>query len=154
MEMRQKAMGVAAALLAGRMYTCREIYDRLVRRGYDKELAEQVVEEFVRAGFLNDARYAQCYIADAAALGAKGKTRIRQELRQKGVAAKVIDDAMEEAEADFAGALADYVRQRDLCAAVHSRKDFEKLKARLLRRGYSMKEINRCLEEYSFNFDE
>lgn len=154
MDMQRKARNTAAALLAGKMYTCSEIYDRLLRKGFDKELAEQVVEEFVRAGYLDDQRFAQMYITDSVNLGAKGMFRIRQELMRKGISGSILDRAMEETEVDSASALAEYVSQRNLCENIHSRKDLEKLKARLARRGYSLREINQCLSAYTFHFDD
>lgn len=154
MDMVKKARNTAAGLLAAKMYTCREIYDRLCRKGFDKELAETVVSEFVAVGFLDDRRYAELYVSDEARLGAKGKFRIRQELYHKGVASSVIDAVLEETEVDTEALLRDYVEQRNLCDMVHSRKDLERLKARLCRRGYSPGEIHRCLAEYTFQFED
>lgn len=150
MDMVKKARNTVAGLLLNKMYTCREIYDRLLRKGFEKELAEQVVAEFVQAGYLDDSRYAQMYVEDEARLAAKGKFRIRQELMRKGVASSIIDEAIEEAEIDTLACLREYISQRNLCDNIHSRKDLERLKARLARRGYSLGEINRCLSEYTF----
>ena len=119
-----------------------------------KELAETVVSEFVAAGFLDDRRYAELYVSDEARLRAKGKFRIRQELYRKGVASSVIDAVLEEADVDTEALLREYIEQRNLCDAVHSRKDLERLKARLCRRGYSPGEIHRCLAEYTFQFED
>lgn len=154
MDMLKKARNTAAGLLANKMYTCREIYDRLCRKGFEKDLAEQVVGEFVKAGYLDDRRYATMYIADEANLAAKGKFRIRQELIRKGVASSVIEEAMTEAEVNTEACLREYISQRSLCDNIHSRKDLQRLKARLARRGYSLGEINRCLGEYTFHFEE
>ena len=152
--MLQKARNSAAALLSGRMYTCKELFNRLLRKGIEESIAEQVVEEFVRAGYLDDRRFAELYIADAVNLNAKGMFRIRQELFQKGISGSILDEAFAETEADSGAALEAYVRQRNLCDNIHSRRDLEKLKARLARRGYTMKEINQCLTGYSFHFEE
>ena len=150
MDMDKKARNAAAGFLLYKMYTCREIYDRLRRKGFEKELAEQVVAEFVKAGYLDDRRYAQMYVEDEAKLAAKGKFRIRQELLRKGVASSIIDEVMDDAEFDTEACLREYISQRNLCDNIHSRKDLERLKARLARRGYSLSEINRCLAEYTF----
>ena len=154
MDILKKARNTAAGLLCNKMYTCREVYDRLCRKGFEKELAEQVVSEFVSAGYLDDRRYAQMYVEDETRLSAKGKFRIRQELMRKGVSGSIIDEALEEAEVDTEACLREYVSQRKLCENIHSRKDLERLKARLARRGYSLTEINRCLSEYTFHFEE
>ena len=154
MDTLTKARNAAAGLLANKMYTCKEVYDRLCRKGFDKEISEQVVSEFVAAGYLDDRRYAQMYLEDEIRLAAKGKFRLRQELLRRGVAMSVIDETMDECEMDTEAYLREYISQRNLAEGVHSRKDLERLKARLARRGYSLGEINRCLEEYNFRFDE
>lgn len=148
-----KAKNAAAGLLAGRMYTCRELAERLRRKGFAEENVQQTVEEFMSAGYLNDRSYAELYIEDAIKLGAKGMFRIRRELLQKGISPSIIEDAVAETEADSASALEEYVRQRNLCDGIQNRKDLEKLKARLVRRGYSMDEIQQCLSAYDFPFD-
>lgn len=154
MDTLTKARNAAAGLLANKMYTCKEIYDRLCRKGYEKDLCEMVVSEFVASGYLDDRRYAQMYQEDESKLGAKGNWRIRQELLRKGVAGSIIDEIMEESEIDTEAYLREYISQRNLAENIHSRKDLEKLKARLARRGYSLGEINRCLSAYTFHFDE
>ena len=150
----KKARNTAAGYLSQRMYTCREIHLRLCRKGFSEDVAEQVVAEFIEAGYLNDALFAKLYAEDQIKMCAKGSYRIRQELLQKGVAAGIIDDALKEAEADTMTALREFVEMRNLCDTVHSRKDLEKLKARLARRGYSPGEIRQCLSEYTFTFTE
>jgi len=154
MDKERKARNTAAGLLSNKMYTCREIYDRLCRKGFEKELAETVVSEFAAAGYLDDRRYAELYVEDESKLGAKGKFRIRQELLRKGVASSIIDEVMEDMEVDTESVLREYISLRNLCDEIHSRKDLERLKARLCRRGYSLGEINRCLADYTFQFDD
>ena len=154
MDMLHKARNVAAVLIGGKMYTCREMYERLCRKGFEKELAEQVVSEFIDAGYLDDRKFAELYISDAVTLGAKGMYRIRKELMLKGISASVIDAAAETVEADTESNLKEFINQRNLCGQLHSRKDLEKLKARLVRRGYSIYEINECLSDFKFDFED
>lgn len=152
MDELSRAKNAAAKLLVRRMYSCSEIFDRLCRKGFNEEIAEQTVAEFMKLGYLDDRKFAEYYITDAVNLGSKGIYRIRQELRRRGVSASVIDAALEESEADTKSALREYIEQRNLCDNVHSYKDLEKLKAKLVRRGYSLSEIRECLSEYEFEF--
>ncbi len=154
MNLLEKATNAAATMLGRRMLTCRELCDKLCRKGYDKEIAEQVVERFLEAGYLDDGQYAKMYLTDSVNLSAKGIYRIRQELLQKGIAPALIQDAIEDTEVDVEDALQKYLDERRLCENIHSRKDLEKLKARLARRGYSPGEIRRCLSGYTFHFED
>ncbi len=154
MDVHQRAQNVAANILSRKMYTCKELFERLCKKGFDKEIAESVVADFISAGYLDDKRFAELYVEDSIRIGAKGIYRIKQELRLKGISDTVIQNAIEECEADSAEALCDYVEQRQLYQNVHNRHDLEKLKARLVRRGYSLNEVNLCLKKYTFDFDE
>ena len=149
-----KAKKLAAALVAARMYTCREIFTRLCRKGISEDVAEKVVSDFCNAGILDDKAYAEAYVQDAISLGQKGAYRIKQELYSKGIASSIIDEACENAEVDTYSALCNYVEMHGLCDNVTSKNDLEKLKAQLVRRGFSLVEIKRCLSEYEFDFRE
>ena len=151
---RQKATKTAGNILGRRMHTCKELFDKLCKKGYSKEVAEIVVSDFISAGYLDDRKYVEMYIYDAINISAKGMYRIRQELKLKGISDSVIDDILMDEDFDSVSALKEYIYQRRLCDNIHSKKDLKKLKARLIRRGYSYSEINACLSDYMFNFEE
>ena len=154
MDSLQKAINTAVFFLNSRMRTCKEVYDKLLSKGYDNETAEKAVEELVKVGYLNDRSYAMAYMSDSIKIGAKGIYRIRQELRRKGISDSIIEEAISECEEDTYIQLKNFVEQRALCQNIQSYKDLEKLKARLVRRGYSLQEIKKCLDEYEFHIEE
>lgn len=150
----EKAKKIAAGLVGSRMYTCREIEDRLRRRKIEPEVAEQVVADFAAAGILDDRAYAEAYVTQSVRLGAKGMYRIRQELYAKGVARSIIDSVCSESEEDTLSAVCEYVESRRLYEGITTRRDLEKLKARLARRGFSPSEVRECLSKYNFEFED
>lgn len=125
----EKAKKTAANIVGYRMYTCREVEDKLRRKGFDAETAEQVVSEFAAAGILDDRAYAEAYAQDAVSLGGKGIYRIRQELYKKGIASSIIDAACSELKEQTCDTLREYVESRNLCDGITSRYELEKLKA-------------------------
>ncbi len=141
------AKKIAAKLISYKMYSCNEICRKLISKGCDKDMAEQTVAEFARAGILNDMEYAKAYIHDAMLIGLKGMFRIRQELLAKGVAASVIDKAEAEVEIDAEEQLREYVELRFGDKIFEDYSDIEKAKAHLMRRGYGISDINRCFKE-------
>lgn len=149
----EKAKRIAAGYIGARMYTCHEIEDRLIRKGIDKETAEDVVSAFAENGILDDREYARMYVSDAIRLGCKGMYRIKKELYQKGIASSIVDSVCAENEDDTYSALKEYVESRNLCEGITTRKELEKLKARLARRGYSLSEINKCISEFDIHFE-
>lgn len=150
----EKAKKTAASIVGYRMYTCNEVEDKLRRKGFEAEIAEQVVSEFAAAGILDDRAYAEAYVQDAVNLGGKGVYRIRQELYKKGVAPSIIDAACCDIREQTCDALREYVESRNLCSGITSRYELEKLKARLARRGFSPSEIREVLSEYKFDFED
>ena len=58
----KKAKEIVAKLLSYKMYTCREVYQRLIQKGISEDIAELAVGEFCRAGVLDDEEYASIKI--------------------------------------------------------------------------------------------
>jgi len=82
------------ALLARRDFTVRELCERLIQRGFEEATAAGAMAELVRDGVLDDGRYAQNYVAYHAGRG-QGPLRIAAELRRSGLAADLIEAALE-----------------------------------------------------------
>mgnify|MGYP002647751149 CR=1 FL=1 len=149
-----KAKRYAARFLSSRMYTANEIVERLRRKGYTEAAAEEAVLQLTIEGAIDDLLYAEFYITDAVNIGYKGMYRIRQELMRKGVAASVIDRAAAKAEVDCIAALSEFVEQRLERTVIETRRDYEKFRTMLARRGYSLGEIREVLSGYEFDFKE
>lgn len=149
-----RAKKFAAYSLGSRMYTCHEIEDKLRRKGYSQEVAEQVIEEFCRLGYLNDKTYAELYITDAVNIGYKGMYRIKQELSLKGIARSIIDLAAEETEVDVYAKLCEYAQSHFADTEISDWKELEKIKAKLARRGYSPQDIRNCFDDLEIRVKE
>ena len=143
----EKAKKTVAKLISYKMYTCNEVYKRLIKKGFGEEIAEAAIDEFVKVGILNDEEYARLYIHDGMLLSFKGSYRIRQELLAKGIAMSVIDKAMALSEVDTEKQLEEYVSIRFADKKFSDWNEIEKAKAHLARRGYSISEINSCFKK-------
>lgn len=141
------AKKLAAKWIGFKMYTCHEIYKKLIQKGCEEDIAETVVAEFSKAGILNDEEYAKLYIHDAAVIGLKGIYRIKQELHLKGIASSVIEKAISSSPLDMEAKLKEYIELRFGSKEFSDYKELEKAKAHLLRRGFSISDINRCFRE-------
>ena len=143
----ERAKRYALNLLSLRMYTCKEVYERLVRKGADTEDAEEIVASLIKTGILDDKKYAEYYIHDAASISGKGAYRIKQELIKKGIAAKIADEALKETEVSFKDEILEYTRMKFGENIEVSYKEMEKIKSHLARRGDLYGEISDCLDE-------
>lgn len=130
--------------------TEKELSDKLCEKGYG-EVAAEVVEKFCAAGYLNDRDYAYMYISDGINIKCKGLYRLREELIRKGVSKEVISSVSEGFEEDSYNSLLGFVRAHYGSGTVSDRKTLEKIKAQLLRRGYSYGEIRRCFDELDWS---
>jgi regulatory protein len=90
----------ALALLAGRDFGRCELAERLTRRGYPEPLVESVLAELVADQSLSEDRYLEQFVAQHAARG-QGPMRIRMELRERGVESAAIEQALDDAAANW-----------------------------------------------------
>lgn len=145
----ERGIRYALNILSVRMYTCAEVCDRLIKKGIEKDDAEKIVASLIKSGVLDDRKYAEFYIYDASRLSGKGAYRIKQELIKKGIASKIIDEALKETDTSFSETIVDYARLKFGEDMNVSYKELNRIKNHLARRGYSYSEINDCLEELS-----
>jgi len=83
----------AIALLARRDFASGELRQKLGSQGYDPAVAAAVVAELTEARALDDARYAENYVAYHSGRG-HGPVRIGADLRSLGVPPDLIDAAL------------------------------------------------------------
>ncbi len=143
----ERAKKIVAKLVSARMYSCKEVHQRLIQKGISSEISETVIGDFVKAGILNDEEYAKLYIHDALCVNLKGMFRIKQELSQKGIASSIIEKAAKETDIDPESMLEEYVRLRFGDKEFFDRNELEKAKAHLVRRGFGIYEINKCFDK-------
>ncbi len=110
-EARKKAMD----FLARREYGQTELIRKLADRGYDRGVAEQAVIKLTAEGLQSDQRFAESFVQSRINQG-KGPVRIRLDLGQRGLTDAVIENAIEQSEADWQD-LAREVRRRKFSAA-------------------------------------
>lgn len=148
-----KARTRAMELLAGQELSSGQLYERLNRR-YTQQTSAAVVAEMVQREYINDARYAETR-AHALLAAKKSRRAAAQNLRQKGLAAGEIQQALdavytpdasgEDPELEAAAALVEGHYRKKLEAG---RRDL--VIAALQRRGFSysvIKEAIRRVEE-------
>ncbi|WP_305843179.1 regulatory protein RecX [Photobacterium leiognathi] len=133
----------AVGLLAKRDYASGEIRRQLSKQG-DNELVEQVMEKLLSHHYLDDARLAEREISKQIAK-LHGVSRIKQELRQKGLDSLVIDQALEDTDIDWFELCLKAKEKKfgDSLAADHTEK--AKMVRYLQYRGHSMLAILECI---------
>ena len=144
----RRARLVAADLLSRRAWTRADLTRRLRRRGAPAEVAAEVVADLVARGHVDDAAFAQQWIATRSARG-YGASRLRAELAVRGVETVVIDAAL--AALDSGGTLerarAAAARRLFALGGGDPRRVAGRLRDYLLRRGYPAGLVVRVVRE-------
>ena len=134
-----KARASALETLAGQEVSANMLYERLCRR-YTEQAAAAAVAEMVQLDYVNDARYAEAR-AHSLLAARKSRRAAAQNLRQKGLNAQQIEQALESVyapdedgespELEAAAALVDSryrkklaIGRRDLVVAALQRRGF------------------------------
>lgn len=91
-----KAKQSSLSLLSYRPRTARELQRRLVRKDFPEDLAASTVEDLRARGLVDDAAFAESFVRDRVRLKPRGRRRIVQELRAKGVDPATAEAAISE----------------------------------------------------------
>lgn len=86
----------ALNFLSYRPRSAREVEMRLRQKGFSPEQIAYAMEKLVRAGYVNDKDFARFWVTNRMAFSPRGPRLLKSELRQKGVAANVVDEIIAE----------------------------------------------------------
>lgn len=134
--------------------TSAEVRRRLLRAGYEPEIADEVVADLETAGLLDDARFSADWVESRSRRKGLGRTRLSAELLRKGVSREQTQEAVSsvdrEAELDMALALA---RKRLGLDDPRDAAVRRKVAAYLQRRGYNWEIVEQVFSRMAANSD-
>lgn len=143
---KQKALDI----LLYRTRTKKELYDKLLEKGYSEEESLDALSYVESFGYVNDEEYAIRYVMSNG--HTKGRSAIIRELKAKGVNDDYIENALYDLPDDY-----DVIRDLLIKKAGEphelEEKEFRRLYGFFLRRGFNQGSIMRVLKEYSRNED-
>jgi len=143
-----KAKRQALNYITYKMRTAYEVQNMLRQKGFDEPVVKDVVDNLIELDYINDCVYAKKYIKDAYHLKKMGAKRIFSELQMKGIDDSIIQAALDNFDYDEKEALMmiiDKKLQRIHCQV--DEKELNKLRNSLLRKGYTLRDINDCINE-------
>lgn len=142
----EEAYNSALNFLSYRPRSTAEVTWNLRGKGVPDPLVEAVVEQLARAGLVDDETFAEYWIEQRERFKPRSARMLRHELRQKGVAADVIDQALEGLdEADSARRLAGKRVRR--YAHLERGEFWQKMVGYLQRRGFRYGTIKPIVQE-------
>jgi len=124
-----------------------EAASRLRRRGYSDGIIEEVLLWAEGSGLIDDGAFAKLWIADRLERRPCGKALLRRELRGKGVALELIEQALREAEVDEEALARGLATERlKRYSELPSAEQRRRVLAFLVRRGFSPELSRRVLQ--------
>lgn len=133
-----KAYEKALNLISYRWRSQWELEDYLRRKGYDDVTRQQVIERLVASGYVDNAQFAERWVANRRLLKPVSKRRLRQELKQKRITDEIIDKALADDETSDQQALIELVEKKRHLSRYQ---DDQKLMQYLARQGFGYDDI-------------
>ncbi len=136
-------------LLSAQPRTRAQLERSLARDGAPEQVVAAVLDRFTGVGLIDDEAYAQAFLRTGVEVRRRGTRSLRSELRQRGVAADVIEAATAEIDADAerATALALASRRAAGWTRLEPQVRRRRLTGLLLRRGFSGAVVSSVLSE-------
>ncbi|WP_423226453.1 RecX family transcriptional regulator [Candidatus Amarolinea aalborgensis] len=144
-DLEEHAWNLALKFLSFRPRSEVEIRRYLAGKGLDAAATDQIIERLVRLGYVDDQAFARAWVASRSLLRPKGPRALQYELRSKGVAPDVIEEALEDLAADEA-AYAAVSKPAARWRALESSAFKQKVQAFLARRGFDYDIIQKTVE--------
>lgn len=94
-DLRWRAREAVLALVARRPYSREELRRRLRGKGFGKAVVDDCLAVMEKQRLVDDGAFAKSFVRDRLRLRPRGRRRLAQELREKGVDPATIDDAVQ-----------------------------------------------------------
>ena len=145
----QRAREAALNLLSYRPRSRNELSRRLALKGYPEDVVEDALAALARADLVNDERFTRDWVASRLQTRPMGATRIAWELRQKGIAKELVEQAVGSIDTETEYELALGLAQRKIkrAGAESSDDGRRRLASFLRRRGFGWDVISRVIED-------
>ena len=131
--------------LGRRMYTKKEIFDRLLKKGYEKEVIEKAIEKLEEYHYVDDALFAKQFVQSNQKIS---KRILQGKLLQKGVPADEISEIIESRTyEDEYNLCLEQARKYLKSKTVSDLNEVQKFQASLARKGFDFDTIKKVSRE-------
>lgn len=144
---KKEALMKCTTLCSRAEYSIFDIKEKLYRWGVESESQEEIIEYLCKNNYINEARYAECFVSEKFRISRWGRIKIGYALRQKKVTDEYIYSAFENIDEDV------YFESLKELLKAKSKGNISDLKKRAsvynfaISRGFEPEIINRALKE-------
>ncbi|MCM1298902.1 MAG: RecX family transcriptional regulator [Firmicutes bacterium] len=140
----ERARKRAMYLLGAQDYSAAALREKLLNN-YSEETADRVIADMKRYGFLDDEKYARKLAAYLIKTKKYGLYQAKAKMRQKGVEASLIEEALGEyGKEDYVRQLVELI-QKKYGEKIADPEDRRRTAAALVRRGYGFSEVKEAM---------
>jgi len=156
MEKFKEALSFAASICSTSEQCAADVLRKTDKFGLSIEEKDMLVQKLKQDGFLDEKRYVRAYVNDRFKFSKWGKMKITYMLKQKGIDARIVENALEMIDQDdYTGTLLDLLKQKRKSIISSGITD---LKAKLYRfalsRGFEPTVTVKCLKKMKLCEDE
>ena len=138
-------------LLARREHSQKELLNKLLVKGFDKEEVPGVIEELARQGWQSDLRYAESYARHRISKG-YGPVFINYELRKNGVDTVDLEDIVQRTAGSWMELLEQVYTKKYGHDSLLDRNEWAKCSRFLMQRGFSGTMIGALFDHLNIKF--
>jgi len=142
---------ICLRLLARREHSQQELLNKMALRGFSKDEVQPVIDELAEQGWQDDLRYAENYARFRIRKG-YGPIRVKQELKQNGIAVFDLESIVREEAGSWMDLLQQVYSKKYPHDAVLDRNEWAKRSRFLLQRGFSGTMISALFDELNIRF--
>ena len=136
----RKAFNKCADYLSRRSHSEKELLDKVIKGGVDRESAVKAIERFKELGYINDRDFAFEYTEYLLNSKRYSLNRVKQELYYKGISKDIISEVIDGIETDQAQTVINIIN-KSYVRKLNEEGGREKVIAALMRRGFSYSDI-------------
>lgn len=146
-ETKEAAMQRALLLLSYRPHSEAEIRQKMKKGGFDPDVITKVLDRLRELGLVRDQSFAREWVENRSALRPRSRRMLAYELRQKGVAQEIIDQALETTSEDEDLAFQAATKYAHKLEGKEWQEFYRRLMSFLARRGFSYEIANAVVRQ-------
>ena len=145
------AYSQALRFLTLRSHSEHELYNKLLKK-HTHSAAVYAIEKCRELGFIDDEDFASRYAKELAERKKYGVSRIRQELKLKGIDREIVDNVVSSLEVDYSASIIDVIQKKYSNCFVDD-KGKRRMISGLMRLGFTYSDIKSALADYELPED-
>lgn len=145
----QEVLHKAAAYCSAAERCTQDVLKKIEPSGLSAEENERIIARLIKEKFINESRYARCFVNDKIRFNKWGRIKIDYELRQKKIASDIRNEALNNIdETDYNNTLYNLLKdKKKTIKAKDSRDEYYKLMRFAAGRGFESNICSRCLKK-------